>query len=79
MTPSLGLLGLHDHPFTGQPTGLEVVGLEGRKGCAVQGLPLAGEGQAQHAVYGTLIPSAQRLGWAAKQPLGSAALGALFA
>ena len=32
-------------------TGLEVVGLEGRKGCAVQGLPLAGEGQAQHAVY----------------------------
>ena len=28
---------------------------------------------------GTLIPSAQRLGWAAKQPLGNAALGALFA
>ena len=26
-----------------------------------------------------LIPSAQRLVWAAKQPLGSAALGALFA
>ena len=28
---------------------------------------------------GTLIPSAQRFVWAAKQPLGSAALGALFA
>ena len=28
---------------------------------------------------GTLIPSAQRLAWAAKQPLGNAALGALFA
>ena len=28
---------------------------------------------------GTLIPSAQRLGWAAKQPLVNAALGALFA
>ena len=28
---------------------------------------------------GTLIPSAQRLVWAAKQPLGKAALGALFA
>ena len=28
---------------------------------------------------GTLIPSAQRLVWAAKQLLGSAALGALFA
>ena len=28
---------------------------------------------------GTLIPSAQRLVWAAKQPLGNAALGALFA
>ena len=27
----------------------------------------------------TLIPSAQRLVWAAKQPLGNAALGALFA
>ena len=27
---------------------------------------------------GTLIPSAQRLVWAAKQPLGNAALGALF-
>ena len=27
----------------------------------------------------TLIPSAQRLVWAAKQPLGKAALGALFA
>ena len=26
-----------------------------------------------------LIPSAQRLVWAAKQPLGNAALGALFA
>ena len=26
-----------------------------------------------------MIPSAQRLGWAAKQPLGNAALGALFA
>ena len=26
-----------------------------------------------------LIPSAQRLVWAAKQPLGKAALGALFA
>lgn len=51
VTPGLGLLGLHDHPFTGQPTGLEVVGMEGRKGCAVQGLPVAGEGQAQHAVY----------------------------
>ena len=28
---------------------------------------------------GTLIPSAQRLVWAGKQPLGNAALGALFA
>ena len=28
---------------------------------------------------GTLIPSAQRFVWAAKQPLGKAALGALFA
>ena len=28
---------------------------------------------------GELIPSAQRLVWAAKQPLGKAALGALFA
>ena len=28
---------------------------------------------------GTLIPSAQRLAWAAKQALGKAALGALFA
>ena len=28
---------------------------------------------------GTLIPSAQRLVWAAKQPPGNAALGALFA
>ena len=28
---------------------------------------------------GTLIPSAQRFDWAAKQPLGNAALGALFA
>ena len=27
----------------------------------------------------TLITSAQRLGWAAKQPLGNAALGTLFA
>ena len=26
-----------------------------------------------------MIPSAQRLVWAAKQPLGNAALGALFA
>ena len=30
-------------------------------------------------LYGTLIPSAQRLVWAAKQALGNAALGALFA
>ena len=30
-------------------------------------------------IYGTLIPSAQRLVWAAKQALGNAALGALFA
>ena len=29
--------------------------------------------------HGTLIPSAQRVVWAAKQPLGKAALGALFA
>ena len=28
---------------------------------------------------GTLIPSAQRFVWAAKKPLGNAALGALFA
>ena len=28
---------------------------------------------------GTLIPSAQRLVWAAKQALGNATLGALFA
>ena len=28
---------------------------------------------------GTLIPSAQRFVWAAKQPLGNAALGGLFA
>ena len=27
---------------------------------------------------GTLIPSAQRLVWAAKQPLGNAALGAML-
>ena len=32
-----------------------------------------------HRPVGTLIPSAQRLVWAAKQPLGNAALGALFA
>ena len=37
---------------------------------------LVGEGE---NVPGTLIPSAQRLVWAAKQPLGNAALGALFA
>ena len=30
-------------------------------------------------VQETLIPSAQRFVWAAKQPLGGAALGALFA
>ena len=30
-------------------------------------------------ITGTLIPSAQRFVWAAKQPLGNAALGALFA
>ena len=36
-----------------------------------------GKGRAPQA--GTLIPSAQRLVWAAKQPLGKAALGALFA
>ena len=30
-------------------------------------------------VTGTLIPSAQRVVWAAKQPLGNAALGALYA
>ena len=29
--------------------------------------------------HGTLIPSAQRIGWAAKQRLWNAALGALFA
>ena len=28
---------------------------------------------------GTLLPSAQRFVWAARQPLGNAALGALFA
>ena len=33
----------------------------------------------QSVGHGTLIPSAQRLVWAAKQPLGKAALGALFA
>ena len=32
-----------------------------------------------HRGAGTLIPSAQRFVWAAKQPLGNAALGALFA
>ena len=32
-----------------------------------------------HRGPGTLIPSAQRLVWAAKQPIGNAALGALFA
>ena len=32
-----------------------------------------------HRGAGTLIPSAQRLVWAAKQPLWNAALGALFA
>ena len=32
-----------------------------------------------HRVAFELIPSAQRLVWAAKQPLGNAALGALFA
>ena len=31
------------------------------------------------SLTGTLIPSAQRLVWAAKQPLGKAALGAFFA
>ena len=30
-------------------------------------------------IGGRMIPSAQRLVWAAKQPLGKAALGALFA
>ena len=32
-----------------------------------------------HPYPGTLIPSAQLLVWAAKQPLGNAAPGALFA
>ena len=36
-----------------------------------------GPGNARGA--GTLIPSAQRLVWAAKQPLGNGALGAVFA
>ena len=40
------------------------------------GLPSMGLHRVGH---GTLIPSAQRLVWAAKQPLGNAALGALFA
>ena len=35
--------------------------------------------ESRPAQPGTLIPSAQRLVWAAKQPLGNAALGALFA
>ena len=32
-----------------------------------------------HRGAGTLLPSAQRFVWAARQPLGNAALGALFA
>ena len=39
----------------------------------------AGERRRLEAADGTLIPSAQRLVWATKQPLGNAALGALFA
>ena len=36
-------------------------------------------GESSQLKDGTLIPSAQPLVWAAKQPLGKAALGALFA
>ena len=45
-------------------------------GCLQAG---GGEIERQARGPGTLIPSAQRLVWAAKQPLGNAALGALFA
>ena len=41
--------------------------------------PLEGLIEKVKSLFGTLIPSAQRLVWAAKQPLGNAALGALFA
>ena len=46
-------------------------------GCHLWGHTELGPRPARGA--GTLIPSAQRLVWAAKQPLGNAALGALFA
>ena len=42
-------------------------------------IPLAVVLPPQARGAGTLIPSAQRFVWAAKQPLGNAALGALFA
>ena len=50
-------------------------GLAGHK----QRIPLAVVRPHPARGAGTLIPSAQRLVWAAKQALGKAALGALFA
>ena len=41
--------------------------------------PLPPPQKMMSGAHGTLIPSAQRLVWAAKQGLGKAALGALFA
>ena len=56
----------------GSPVGQALSGHKRRIPLAVV-LPRPGRGA------GTLLPSAQRLVWAAKQPLGNAALGALFA
>ena len=53
------------------------VPLRGEGSCGGGGAPRDSAGSG--ATAGTLIPSAQRLVWAAKQPLGKAALGALFA
>ena len=59
-------------------------GLQGKGSGAVRqtwalGMPLPGASPSPLCPSGTLIPSAQRFVWAAKQPLGNAALGALFA
>ena len=57
---------------------------EGRRGLlhfgnAVSFEDVEASGTQEVLQAGTLIPSAQRLVWAAKQALGNAALGALFA
>ena len=80
-------------PFEGRNAVLEIrAGTGGYAGGELQGSPvwqaLAGHKRSFPLAVvlpppargpGTLIPSAQRLVWAAKQPLGNAALGALFA